>query len=290
MGLGRRKVSLHDPSAWVFNRMAEAYDARPAYPDALVDALGKLAVDASLGGGDDGDAGIDSANLPAILDLGAGVGHLALPLAERGLRVTAVEPAVEMLAELRRRAVTRGLGISALHAAAEAMPVPPASQSLVVVADALHFLDAQHAAEEIARVLRPGGALAVVTWSFGATPFMQGVARAMEAAVPRRPRALGRAMIHLGAVTGVSLDRARQFHDATPVSRERLEAILRSISFIGPAMNPSRFAAFRAEVHRLPEPPVWSRIFTLRWGHRLPSRRAVLRALRTRGPRRCPDP
>jgi ubiquinone/menaquinone biosynthesis C-methylase UbiE len=272
MGLGRRKVSLHDPSAWVFNRMAEVYDARPGYPDGLVAALGNLAVDASLDHG--GDA--------AILDLGAGVGHLALPLAERGLRVTAVEPAVEMLAELRRRAASRGLAISTLHAAAEAMPVPAASQSLVVVADALHFLDAQHAAEEIARVLRPGGALAVVTWSFDDTPFMRGVARAMEAAVPRRPRALARAMVHLGAVTGVSLGRVRQFHDQTPVSRERLGAILRSISFIGPAMNPARFAAFRAEVHGLPEPPVWSRIFTLRWGHRLPSRRALLRALRTR--------
>jgi ubiquinone/menaquinone biosynthesis C-methylase UbiE len=280
MGLGRRKVSLHDPSAWVFNRMAEVYDARPAYPDGLVAALVSLAVDASLA--HDGDAAIDA----AILDLGAGVGHLALPLAERGLRVTAVEPAVEMLAELRRRAATEGLAVSALHAAAEAMPVPAASQSLVVVADALHFLDAQHAAEEIARVLRPGGALAVVTWSFGETPFMRGVARAMEAAVPRRPRALARALVHLGAVTGISLDEVRQFHDETPVTRERLEAILRSISFIGPAMNPARFAAFRAEVHGLPEPPVWSRILTLRWGHRLPSRRAVLRALRTHAPRR----
>jgi ubiquinone/menaquinone biosynthesis C-methylase UbiE len=271
MGLGRRKVSLHDPSAWVFNRMAEVYDARPAYPDGLVAALVSLAVDASLAHG--GDA--------ATLDLGAGVGHLALPLAERGLRVTAVEPAVQMLAELRRRATTQGLTVSALHAAAEALPVPAASQSLVVIADALHFLDAQHAAEEIARVLRPGGALAVVTWSFDDTPFMRGVARAMEAAVPRRPRPLARALVHLGAVTGVALDRARQFHDEIPVSRERLEAILRSISFIGPAMSPARFAAFRAEVHGLPEPPVWSRIFMLRWGHRLPSRRAVLRARRT---------
>ncbi len=31
MGLGRRKVGIHDPSAWVFNRMVEAY----AFDDAL---------------------------------------------------------------------------------------------------------------------------------------------------------------------------------------------------------------------------------------------------------------
>ncbi|HVU51011.1 MAG TPA: methyltransferase type 11, partial [Polyangia bacterium] len=74
MSLGRRKVRLEDASRWVFNRMAEVYDARPPYPTALVDALSALA----------------PAGAP-VADLGAGTGHLALPLAARGLDVTAIE-------------------------------------------------------------------------------------------------------------------------------------------------------------------------------------------------------
>ena len=58
------------------------------------------------------------------------------------------------------------------------------------------------------------------------------------------------------------------FRDETPVGPEALEAILRSISFIGPAMNPERFAAFRARIHALPDKPVWARSFTLHAGFR----------------------
>src|SRR5450755_1782805 len=100
MSLGRRKVGLVEPSRWVFNRMAEFYAARPAYPASLIDALADLA--GPVGG--------------RIGDLGAGVGHLALPLAERGFDVVAIEPAQAMLERLRAAATDRGLALRALHA------------------------------------------------------------------------------------------------------------------------------------------------------------------------------
>ena len=68
MGRKRRQVGLDDPTRWVFNRMADVYDARPAYPAALLDALVALAPGSR------------------VLDLGAGTGKLALPLAARGGR------------------------------------------------------------------------------------------------------------------------------------------------------------------------------------------------------------
>jgi hypothetical protein len=105
---------------------------------------------------------------------------------------------------------------------------------MVVVADALHFLDAELAAGEIARVLAPGGALALVTYEWGKTPFTS----------------------------------ERRFHDETPIDHATLDRILRSISFIGPAMNPARFADFRERVHALSETPVWARTFVLRSGRR----------------------
>ena len=75
MSLGRRKASLADASAWVFNRMADVYDARPAYPVELVEAIREL-------------AGQGAAR---VADLGAGIGHVALPLAALGCEVSAVE-------------------------------------------------------------------------------------------------------------------------------------------------------------------------------------------------------
>jgi ubiquinone/menaquinone biosynthesis C-methylase UbiE len=252
VSLGRRKVSLDQPSRWVFNRMAEFYAARPPYPAALVDALVELA----------GPMG------SRVGDLGAGIGHLALPLAARGLDVVAIEAAQAMLEQLRAVAAERGIALRALHAAAEQLPLEPASLDLVVVADALHFLDTELTARQIARVLAPGGALALVTCHFGDTPFMRGVLRLIEEAVPRRPRALTQSIVHLSVLSGVPLTNERRFHDETPIDHATLEAILRSISFIGPAMNPARFAAFRQRVHALPEAPVWARTFVLRSGQR----------------------
>ena len=138
----------------------------------------------------------------------------------------------------------------------------------MVVADALHFLDTELTARQIARVLAPGGALALVTCHFADTPFMRGVLRLIEEAVPRRPRALTQSIVHLSALSGVPLTDERRFHDETPIDHATLERILRSISFIGPAMNPARFAAFRARVHALSDAPAWARTFVLRSGHR----------------------
>jgi ubiquinone/menaquinone biosynthesis C-methylase UbiE len=251
MSLGRRKVGLDDPTRWVFNRMADVYDARPAYPRRLIDALAELATSGRRVG-----------------DLGAGIGHVALPLAERGFDVTAIEPAQAMLDRLRAEAHNRRLSVRAIHAMAEASPLADASLDLAVVADALHFLDAELVAKEIARVLAPKGALAIVTCELGNTPFMQSLVEIIEAAVPRRPRNLAQNMVQVSAITGVRFARERQFHDETPVDGGTLERILRSISFIGPAMNPARFAAFRARVHALPGQPAWARTFRLSAGRR----------------------
>lgn len=257
MSLGRRNIGIHETSRWVFNRMADVYPARPPYPAALIEALAQLA----------GPAG------SRIGDLGAGIGHLALPLAERGFHVVAVEPAQAMLDQLRAAAVDRGLPLRAVHAAAEVLPLDDASLDLVVVADALHFLDAELTAREIARVLAPGGALGLVVCQLAETPFMRALGRLIDQAVPRRPRDLTQSIVHVSALTGVAFTDERRFHDETPVDHATLERILRSISFIGPAMHAARFAAFRQRVQALTEPPVWARTFILRSGRR-PAARA----------------
>jgi ubiquinone/menaquinone biosynthesis C-methylase UbiE len=243
VSLGRRKIALDDQDRWVFNRMADAYPARPAYPAALIDALAELAASGT------------------VIDVGAGVGHVSLPLAERGLEVVAVEPALAMLERLAQSA--RGLSVRAEHATAESLPSPDGSADLIVIADALHFVDAELTAKEIARVLAPRGALAIVTCELGATPFMRALDRVMAESAPRRPRRVDAALAQLMSLARVRPMPPQRFEDETPVDEETLEAILRSISFIGPAMSAERFAAFRERIRELPKPRAWARAFTL---------------------------
>jgi SAM-dependent methyltransferase len=251
MVAGRRSVSIHDTPAWVFNRMADVYEARPPYPPALIDAIAELA----------------GASGSRIGDVGAGVGHLSLPLAARGFDVVAIEPAAAMLERLRNAARARANSVQAVHAAAEALPLESGSLDVAVVADALHFLDAELCAIELSRVLAPHGALAIVSCRLGDTPFMRGVAEIINSAATRRPRDMSQAIVQLFAVTGVSSAPVMRFFDETPVD-DSLEQILRSISFIGPALDPQRFATFYERILALPGPRLWARTFTLYSGRR----------------------
>jgi SAM-dependent methyltransferase len=94
-----------------------------------------------------------------VLEIGAGTGILTRLLADRIPHVTAVEPDERMRALLQ---VTPGVEVVAGWA--EALPLPDASVDAVVAASAWHWVDEERAVPEVARVLRPGGRLALV-WS-----------------------------------------------------------------------------------------------------------------------------
>ncbi len=252
MSLGRRKVSLHDEASWVFNRMVEAYEHRPAYPDALIEHLAELA----------------GASGARVGDIGAGLGHLALPLAERGFDVTAVEPAVGMLEQLRKRAARTSSSVHTVHAAAESMPLRAGHFDLVLVADVIHFLDSERAAHEVARVLGPKGALALITVELAPTPFMQEVVSIMEESAPRRPRQVSSSVEQLLSVCRVRDRQELAFEDRVDVSPRQLEGILRSISFIGPAMNAHRYAIFRERILAIEHERQWARTMRVYAGRR----------------------
>ncbi|MFH9347811.1 class I SAM-dependent methyltransferase [Kitasatospora sp. NPDC017646] len=93
-----------------------------------------------------------------VLDLGAGTGKLTALLVDAGLDVVAVEPDEGMrdrlAAAVPKAAVRAG--------SAERIPLPDAGVDAVVVAQAWHWFDQAAAVPEIARVLAPGGTLALV--------------------------------------------------------------------------------------------------------------------------------
>jgi ubiquinone/menaquinone biosynthesis C-methylase UbiE len=247
MGLGRRKVRVSDPEGWVFNKMADVYDARPPYPSALVDALSEFC--SRIG--------------PRVCELGAGMGHLALPLAARGFSVIAVEPAHAMLERLSRRAREQKLELRAIHATAEQLPLDDGVVDVALIADALHFLDAELTGRELRRVLAPRAALALVTCALGDTPFMRAVVEVMADSAPRKPRQTEASLRQVAALAEVVVAEPLHFRDDVSVDRAALDRILRSISFIGPAMNEERAQSFRSRIHALSLEPVWSRTFTL---------------------------
>ncbi len=122
----------------------DAYDAaRPSYPDRLFKDLEWLA-GRELAGAD-------------ILEVGAGTGIATRALLVRGARVIPVDHSSGMLGRLRERTP----GIAAVRADGEALPFSDAVAGLVCYAQAWHWVRVPVAAAEAARVLRPGGALAL---------------------------------------------------------------------------------------------------------------------------------
>jgi SAM-dependent methyltransferase len=142
----REQVGRTKEHALSFGRAVGDYQkGRPSYPDAAIEWITQ-----QLGG--QGDGTLDA------VDVGAGTGKFTASLVKHGFSVTAVEPIPEMRAALESGLPT----VRALEGKAEAIPLPDGSVDLVTFAQAWHWVDNAAASAEVARVLRPGGALALV--------------------------------------------------------------------------------------------------------------------------------
>jgi SAM-dependent methyltransferase len=117
-------------------------------------------------------------------DLGAGTGILTGELLARGLQVTAVDPSADMLALLQRNhpAATVRQG------SAEHTGLPGSSVELVTAAQAWHWFDPAAAGAEAARILVPGGTLALLWNQLDVSvPWIHRLSRIMHAGDVYRP-------------------------------------------------------------------------------------------------------
>jgi SAM-dependent methyltransferase len=132
------------PQAARFGDVADRYErARPLYPES---ALSELAARCGLRPG------------TPVVDLGAGTGKLTRQLVALGADVVAVEPAAGMRARLAAEVPS----VAILDGTAEDIPLPDASVDIVTAGQAFHWFDTRRALDEIARVLRPAGWLALL--------------------------------------------------------------------------------------------------------------------------------
>jgi SAM-dependent methyltransferase len=141
-----------------FGAVAADYDRyRPGYPTELIDDLVAL-------------------RPRAVLDVGCGTGKAAQLMAARGLNVLGVEIDPEMAA------VARGHGIDVEVGSFEDWDDAGRRFDLITSAQAWHWVEPRAGAAKAARLLEPGGALALF-WNFSD---LDAPARAVVAAVYAR--------------------------------------------------------------------------------------------------------
>lgn len=121
-----------------------------------------------------------------VLDVATGTGNLAIPLARRGAVVTGLDIAPNLLEQARQRATEEGLTIQFDEGDAEQMPYADATfDAAVTMFGAMFAPRPELVASEFARVLRPGGLLAMANWN--PTSFTGRMFRATSQHVPPPP-------------------------------------------------------------------------------------------------------
>mgnify|MGYP003777349509 CR=1 FL=1 len=101
-----------------------------------------------------------------VLDVGAGSGNATLPAARTGASVTAVDPTAELMEIGAKAAAAEGLDVTWCSGVAEALRFPDASFDVVLsCVGAMFAADQAGAAAELLRVCRPGGTVAMLSWT-----------------------------------------------------------------------------------------------------------------------------
>ncbi|HEY2592941.1 MAG TPA: class I SAM-dependent methyltransferase [Chloroflexota bacterium] len=103
-----------------------------------------------------------------VLDVACGAGNTALAAARRRAAVTGCDFVPALLARAQQRAQAEGLEVKWVEADAQDLPFEDGAFDVVLSTFGVMFAaDHQRAADELVRVCRPGGAIAMANWTPG---------------------------------------------------------------------------------------------------------------------------
>jgi SAM-dependent methyltransferase len=115
------------------------------------------------------EAFVGRLNIPPgarVLDVACGTGNVAIPLARQGAHVTGVDIATNLLTQARERAAAEELDIAFDEGDAEQLPYPAETfDAVVTMFGAMFAPRPELVVSECARVLKPGGLLAMANWT-----------------------------------------------------------------------------------------------------------------------------
>ena len=135
---------LHEmnPQSRFTSRAVDYAKYRPSYPDRVIDRI---------------IAELDNVSESVAADIGAGTGISSRLLADRGIKVLAIEPNAAM----RQVAKPHPL-VEFRHGNAEDTKLPDASVNLVTCFQAFHWFNPEPTLIEFARILKPNGIIALI--------------------------------------------------------------------------------------------------------------------------------
>lgn len=191
------------------------------------------------------------------LDLGTGTGSLALGLAARGLEVTGLDIAPELLEVARRAASARQLSARFVEGRAEATGQNDASFDLVSAGQCWWWFDADQAIRESGRVLVPNGRLLIGTFSYLPLPGTA-AARTEDLILRHNPGwpMAGWRGIHPEQVEALDRGGFRQVESFSyvvdvPFSHEGWRGRIRACNGVGPALTEEQIVRFDDELAEL---------------------------------------
>ena len=194
-----------------------------------------------------------------MLDVACGSGNAALAAARLGCVVTGIDYVPALLERGRERAAAERISVDLRHGDAEEIPFPDESfDAAVSVFGSMFAPDHRRAADELVRVTRPGGTIALASW----TPdgFVGEMFRTVAAHVPP-PAGLASPMLwgteeHLAELFGTDVTWAHRRRTFTFRFTSAVAFVERFAAYYGPtvkaleAAGPARDALAR-DLHDL---------------------------------------
>lgn len=157
-----------------------------------------------------------------ILDVATGTGMVAAALVQRtGARVVALDQSTDMLAGLRARLAADPVlaeRIEPVVGQAEALPFPDASFDALTFTYLLRYVDDPAATlRELARVVKPGGTIAMAEFGVPSQPLLRALWRVWtRVGLPGFGRLLGRDWQEVGSFLGPNIE---GFYERVPLPR-----------------------------------------------------------------------